>query len=424
MTIPHWLQQDITDDHFAKAKPWLKEFREQHWQAFLQQGLPTRHNENWKYSDTSFLLEQQYVSAKKMDVSQLVDAVNQHRLRSGDALLMVLVNGYFMPELSDIAKLPANVIACSISEALEKHTDSVKAYLAVDKQNYPFANLNAAMFVDGLFLQLQDHCEISSPIHLLSLVASEAGCVAHTRNMIVLGENSHLTLVEEYFSHEDVGYMMNVVTTIHAGKSAKLQHYKIQKESKKAVHIASHFVQQQQHSYVSHVNFSAGAQFARDDVSVQLLAPGAECHTSGFYHLRYANQLIDNHVDIQHAAPHSNSDMLYKGIMENKSRAVFNGRLHVKKDAQKIVAFQANHNLLLSKEAEVYSKPELEIYADDVKCKHGATTGQLDTEALFYLRSRGIAREDAVNMLLRGFSEEIMQRITHEGIRLRVKESI
>ena len=218
--------------------------------------------------------------------------------------------------------------------------------------------------------------------------------------------------------------MMNMMTTIHVAKNAKMQHYKIQQEGRKAVHLASHFVHQQQNSTFSHVNFSSGALFARDDLVVQLLESGAECHTGGFYHLRYDQQFIDNHVVINHVAAHSNSDMLYKGIMENKSRAVFNGRLHVEKNAQKILAYQANHNLLLSKDAEVYSKPELEIYADDVKCKHGATTGQLDEQALFYMRSRGIPRHEALSILLQGFAEEIMQRITHEGIRRRVQEAL
>jgi len=155
-----------------------------------------------------------------------------------------------------------------------------------------------------------------------------------------------------------------------------------------------------------------------------LLEKGAQCQTGGFYHLREANQYIDNHIEINHEAAHSSSDMLYKGIVDNRSRAVFNGRLYVKQDAQKILAHQANHNLLLSTQAEVYSKPELEIYADDVKCKHGATIGQLDQDALFYMCSRGIPYADAVNILLRGFAEEILDRVTHAGMKKRVQEAL
>lgn len=394
--------------------------------AFLTQDLPTRKNEYWKYDDLSFLANQHYATAKKVHAKDLEDVICQHRLRSGDSVLMVLVNGYFMPELSDLTKIREHVIACNMSEALQHHAESVRENMPdnINVQKYPFANLNAANFTDGLFLKIPDNCELNTPIHLLSLIVSDQAFITHPRHMFLLGKNSSITLVEEYFSQENIDYMMNVVTTIHADKNAKLQHYKIQHEGKKAAHFACHFVQQKQNSYYLHVNVSTGAQFARDDVVVQLSEAGAECYTSGFYHLRNDNQSIDNHVDIQHAAPHSNSDMLYKGIMENKSRAIFNGRLHVEKDAQKILAYQANHNLLLSNTAEVYSKPELEIYADDVKCKHGATTGQLDEDALFYLRARGIPKDEALNMLLQAFAEEIMQRVTHEGIRMRVEESL
>ncbi len=152
--------------------------------------------------------------------------------------------------------------------------------------------------------------------------------------------------------------------------------------------------------------------------------PGAACQASGFYHLHRAHQYIDHHVEINHVAPHTNSEMVYKGILDNQSRAVFNGRLFVKKDAQKIVAHQANHNLLLSNRAEIYSKPELEIYADDVKCKHGATTGQLDQDALFYMRARGIGYQEAVNILLQGFADEIIDRVHHKGVKMRVKELV
>jgi Fe-S cluster assembly protein SufD len=320
-----------------------------------------------------------------------------------------------MPELSDLAKLPQDVIACRMEKSLI-HKIEINAY------KHPFANLNAESFTDGLFLKLPENCVLTAPLHILSLTMGDEAFIAHPRNEIYLEQNSQCMILEEHYSLADAAYMVNILTTIHVGKNAKIEHYKIQREGKKATHLASHFVQQQKDSYYSHVNISGGGKAVRDDVIVNLLESGAECHTSGFYHLRNDNQYIDNHIDINHIAPNSNSDMLYKGIVDNKSRAVFNGRVHVAQDAQKILAYQANHNLLLSKEAEVYSKPELEIYADDVKCKHGATTGQLDQDALFYLRSRGIAHNEAIEILLQGFSEEILERVQHIGIRMRVLE--
>ncbi len=218
--------------------------------------------------------------------------------------------------------------------------------------------------------------------------------------------------------------MMNVVTHMNLGKEAQFDYCKIQTESNQAIHVAHTFIQQRQDSKATLTYFSTGGAFARDEVMVKLLEPGADCRTGGFYHLNEDNQYIDYHVDIDHVAPRSQSEMLYKGILDKKSRAVFNGRLYVGKNAQKILAYQANHNLLLSKTAEVYSKPELEIYADDVKCKHAASTGQIDQEALFYLRSRGISHQDALTILLRGFTQDILERITHPGIRMRIEERL
>lgn len=389
------------------------------WQTFVENGLPSRKNENWKYDDIHFLADKKFISAKKINIdNNIEDVLHHHRLRSGDGILLVMVNGYFMRELSDIAKLPQDVIAINIKDAREIQHDTV------DAKKYPFAKLNETEFSDGLFLKIPDDCKITSPIHLLSLSINEDNFIACPRNVIMLGKNSEIIFLEEYFSSTQDSYLMNVVTSIYLEEQSSCHHYKIQCEGKQAAHIANHFVHQQQNSYFSHMNFSCGGKFARDDVVVKLLQPGASCKTSGFYHLHDNQQTIDNHVDIHHQAPLSQSEMLYKGIMENQSRAIFNGRLHVEKDAQKITAYQANHNLLLSKEAEVYSKPELEIYADDVKCKHGATTGQLDEDALFYMRSRGISQDEAQSILLQGFAEEIISRISHEGIRMRVQESL
>lgn len=400
--------------------------REEHmnWEHFVKHQLPTRNDERFKYADFSFLAGKTFSAAQPINADDLIDTVNQHRLRQGNNILLVLVNGYFMPSLSDLHKLPDEVIACSMTKASQQYADAMVANWgkSINIKKHPFAGINAAMCKDGLFLHLPDNCELDASLHVLSIVVDQNEFMTHPWNMLVMGANSKLTLVEEYFSLAKQTYLMNVVTTIVAGKGAHLKHYKIQQEGKGAIHIANTFIQQQQDSRIEFTNFSMGSAFARDDVVALLQEPGANCNTAGFYHLTQDNQYIDHHIDIEHAAPNSNSEMLYKGILENKSRAVFNGSLYVKKDAQKIVAHQANHNLLLSKDAEIYSKPELEIYADDVKCKHGATTGQLDQEALFYMRSRGIPYQDAMSILLQGFAEEIMQRVTHDGVKMRVME--
>jgi Fe-S cluster assembly protein SufD len=440
--IPAWLKTSEYEKAVSQAPSWLLEFRQKHWDAFLKNGLPGPKHEHWKYADLEYLNKQDYqLSTLPDDISHLYDVIHQHRLQKDESILMVFVNGHFVPALSDLAKLPDNVIACNMSQAYRQHADSVADSIKesivgqiisgdaqADKKNqasnHPFASLNAALFVDGLYLEVPQACVLTTPIHLLYLNIGHENFVTHPHNIFILRKASEITLAEEHFSLTDCSYMANIVTSIHLDQDAKLHHCKIQNEGKKAVHIANYFIRQKKSSQFSHLNFSFGSLFARDDVVIKLLEPGADCYTAGFYHLRDSNQYIDNHVDITHAAPHGNSDMLYKGIVDNKSRAVFNGRLLVEQGAQKITAYQANHNLLLSPQAEAYSKPELEIYADDVKCKHGSATGQLDEDALFYLRSRGIPREEAIGILLQGYAQEVLQRITHAGIKMRIEEML
>lgn len=421
VNMPAWLPALAAS---SDQPAWLQEYKQRQWQAFLQCGLPTKQNERWKYTDLSFLANHQFSEAIHAKIDELQDAIHQHRLRRGDSVMLVFVNGYFVPSHSDLSKLPKDVIACHLAEAVRLHPELVREVYtnAIDAKQYPFASLNAAMTTDGLFFYLPDQCELAAPVHVLSLITDQNEFITHPRHIIMLGNYSKLSLVEEHFSHADQTYFVNQATSIVVGKEAKLDYCKIQHEGNRAIHMANTFVQQAQNSSVKITNFSTGAHFARDDVIVKLQEMGADCSSAGFYRLDNDYQYIDNHLDIKHLAPRTNSEMLFKGILDKKSRAVFNGRLAVEKDAQKILAYQANHNLLLSKDAEVYSKPELEIYADDVKCKHGATTGQIDEDALFYLRSRGIDKDRAMNMLLQGFADEIIARIAHPGVQLRVQE--
>jgi Fe-S cluster assembly protein SufD len=261
----------------------------------------------------------------------------------------VFMNGCFKPELSDVAQLPADVIIRAVN--------------------------------NGMYLSLPDNCSVAKPIKLEYRSDGQVESI-DIQHVIELGRNSKLTLVDEYSGNvENIAYTAN--TKI------------IQKEN----------------SSVSLVCLKTGAQSSHDKIHVLLSEKGAECKTAGFYAVQRNNQTADYHVTIEHAAAHTTSDMLFKGTAENKSRAGFIGRVHVHPHAQKIIAHQANHHLLLTRDAEVYSKPELEIYADDVKCKHGSTTGQLDQEALFYLRARGIEEVEAKRMMIAGFADEVLRRV-------------
>lgn len=424
-TLPDWLKQLSPQNVVSKHPAWLSALRETQWQVFCEQGLPTRHYERYKHADFSFLYANEYLVSDDVNIKALSDKIHQHRLQHTDTILLVLVNGRFVSHLSDVAKLPEHVVAISLRDALQTQADSIKPHWLNDKvsTHSPFVNLNAALCDDGLYLYVPDECVIRSPIHLLHLTLTQSTLFTQSKKMVFLGKSSEVVFIEEHFSPSG-SYVTNNVTTIEVNENAKLTYYKLQQESAAAVHVAHTDIQQKKDSCVELLYVGIGAQFARDDVSVYLKEQGSNCKAAGLYQLHRDRQYIDYHIDINHCAPRSQSEMFFKGILENKSKAVFNGRLLVENNASRIEAYQANHNLLLTNEAEVYSKPELEIYADEVKCKHGATTGQLNQDALFYLRARGISEEEAINMLLEGYRREILQRITHEGIKLRIQEAL
>ena len=405
---------------------WLTDFREQQWILFQTIGLPSR-DSRWRQADLSFITRKNRAITKNK-VATLThhfssDVIQKHRL-SAESILLTFINGRFVADLSAQHQLPEGVIACSLREAISHHADLVKHYWpqATTSTQYPFANLNSAIFNDGLFLYIPDFCQLNMPVHLLSLVDAEDDFVTHPQHLIVLGKESKCVLLEEYKSTQ--AYMLNMVTTIHVGENAILEHHKIQQKHSQTAHLSHIFLYQQQYSQTNFINFSLGSLFARDELIAKLDGIGASCKTAGFYRLEQDHQYIDHQVDIEHRAPNTQSEMLYKGILDKQSRAVFNGKLTVAKQAQKISAYQSNHNLLLSNRAEVFSKPELEIYADDVKCKHGATIGQLDQDALFYMRSRGISDEDARHLLLQGFADAIIQQINHAAIKQYIKQRV
>ena len=351
----------------------------------------------------------------------LEESILQHKLLHGESILLVMMNGFFMPEFSEMHKLPEEILVCSMQTALDAHEELIKTcwHKQVDTKKYPLTSLNIATPA-GLFICLPDHFALTMPIHLLSLHLDE-DTIAQPQHIFMLGQQSRLHIVEEYFSLSEQSYKLNVVANILLGKQAELTHDKIQQEGRHATHAAYYFVMQKQESKTKFHHFATGGETSVDHLIVKLQEQGASCETAGLYFLQHDQQQVDYHIDIDHVAIHTESKMLYKGVLKNKSRANFTGRVHVAKQAQKTLAYQANHNLLLSPTAEVYSKPILEIYADDVKCKHGATVGQLDQAALFYLRSRGIEESIATNMLLEGFAQEVLQEITHPGIKQRAE---
>jgi len=415
--LPSWLAIPL-----LPTQEWFIKLRQAAWQAFLATGLPTKQNERWKYADLNFLHNKNYLAIGNSVSKNIQETIAKHRLPIDEAILLVCVNGFFIPELSELDRLPPEMTVCNLTQAISDHSAVLQPLLerTIDATKFPFATLNLAMSVDGIFIHQPKQASLTLPIHILSIADSNQPFIAHPLHCFMLGAD--LTLLESYHHVAEADYLLNSCLQIELTAGVNMKHYKLQQEATKAAHLAHIFVHQAQDTQYQLTNFSSGAQFARDEVVIDLTGRTAQCSTGGFYYLRGENQYIDNHIDILHSAPHTQSEMLYKGIVAAKARAVFNGRLHVKPGSQKILAYQANHNLLLSKLAEVYSKPELEIYADDVKCKHGATTGQVDNEALFYLRARGIDYDTALGMLLSGFADEIIARISMPSLRTRIRE--
>jgi Fe-S cluster assembly protein SufD len=376
---------------------WLQAFQKKQLEKFLLRGYPTKKEEHWKYTT--------------------VAPVEWKEIRSGghaalcppyDAVKLVFINGVFSEELSN---LDDTIFVAPLSQAIDKYDLKSTLTHEFDIQRYPFAAMNNAYMTDGVFLKIPKNNSVTKPIHILFMNTMPTA----VRNIFLIEENAEVSIVEEYTSAENS--FTNALTEIHLENNARVRFHKIQEEHLSATHVANIFIQQQQDSCAELFFLSKGAKLEREDVHINLSARGAECHLLGLYALMHDNQHVDHHLAVEHLAEQGTSSMLYKGILDKKSRAVFNGKVYVHPHAQHTHSYQANHNVLLSKDAEINTKPELEIYADDVKCTHGATVGQVDTEALFYLCSRGIDKDTALRILLEAFADEVLSKISHKQIR-------
>jgi Fe-S cluster assembly protein SufD len=335
---------------------------------------------------------------------------------------LVCVNGYFSPELSFLEKLPRQVKAGSLRDALSRERDLVAPHLGryATYGDHPFVALNTAFMKDGVFVWVPKGMIVEKPIHLVFLATGNDGpALSQPRNLIVLEESSEATILESYLGLED-NYFTNGVTEIALAENTVLDHTKIERESKGAFHIASLQVQQGRNArFFSHV-VSTGGALVRNEVNTVLGGEGGECSLDGLFVVG-AKQHVDNRTRIDHVRPHGSSRELYKGVLGGAARGIFNGKIYVHKNAAKTDAKQTNNNLLLSKNASVDTKPQLEIYNNDVKCTHGSTIGQIDAQALFYLRSRGLAPAEAQRLLTFAFASEVIGRIKLERLRLQLE---
>jgi Fe-S cluster assembly protein SufD len=323
--------------------------------------------------------------------------------------------------------LPSGVVVCGLAEAIQKLPRLVEPHLArhADYSKQPFTALNTAFLRDGAFVYVPPGVVVEEPLFLRfhADASGEAPRVWHRRCLVVLGDHSRLTLVESYNGLPGVTYFTNAVTEIVVGAGAVVDHYKVKREGDRAFHQATMQVQIGRAANFSSHAVTQGGQWVRNEINAVFEGEGAECTLNGLYQAS-GNQLVDNHTFIDHAYPHCASHELYKGILDGKARGVFNGKIYVRQDAQKTDAKQTNQTLLLSDDATINTKPQLEIYADDVKCTHGATVGQLDAESIFYLRTRGVGLAEARSLLTYAFANDIVGRIKVPSVRAELERSL
>lgn len=410
---------------------WMNNLKSDAWACFSALGFPTLKNEEWKYTNVEAIsrlpfdfssIHASTLRQTQGSVRMLGQILSPSKNQLGARL--VFVNGMYSKELSQTENLPSGIRVGSIAEFIQKEPDLIQQHLSKysSYQKQAFVALNTAFISEGAFIFIPQGVVLENPIEVLYVSESEEMFVAQPRNLIIAEKSSQASIVEHYIGKDSI-YFMNAVTEIHAADSAVIEHIKVQEESEKAYHVFSLGVQQERQSHVTSYSISLGAALSRHDLNSVLNAEGSECVMNGLY-LTFGSQHVDHHTVIDHAQPHCMSQELYKGILADRSRGVFNGKVIVRPHAIKTNSSQSNKNLLLSDEAEIDTEPLLEIFNNDVKCSHGATTGHLDPKQIFYLRSRGISEDFARSMLTYAFAGEVIDKLKIPSLRGRLQQNI
>ena len=401
--------------------PWLQSIRKAAITRFGELGLPGKRNEDWKYTSLTPLTKIPFKLAKELpSVSETL--INEYAI--ADSHQLVFVNGVYCPELSRVEDVPEGVVIADLATAVSKHSELVEPHLARYAQHDELAltALNTAFIKDGTFIHVPTNGVVEKPIHIIHVnVTTDEPTMCFPRHLIVAERSSQVT--ESYVGKSDQQSLTNSVVELVADANARVDHYKVVRESDSAFHIANLQVKQQRDSNVFSHYFALGGGLIRNESRTLFAGENAECTFNGLY-MGHGKQHIDNHTVIDHAVPHCNSYELYKGLLDDKSHGVFNGKIFVRIDAQKTDAKQTNQCILLSDDAVIDTKPQLEIFADDVKCTHGATIGQLDEKALFYLRARGIKLEQARRLLIYAFANDVVERVAVEPVRQQLQDTL
>ncbi len=402
----------------GESKSELHALRKQAMQKFAGMGFPSSHDEEWRFTNVLPIAKMEFTPVFEYSGKGLRQAdIDKFTFGGLHCTRLVFINGHLADEFSTHDPQPGVTIA-GLRSAINSHSELVNRHLAkyVKIGENAFTALSTAFIHDGAFVHVAKNTEITNPIHLLFIVTGDQKVAVSPRNLIVAEPGSKASIVESYVSLASAPYLTNAVTEFVVDENATIEHDKLQDESLDSYHIGTIHFQQSRNSNVVSNAINLGAAIARNNITAVLNGEGIESTLNGLS-LATGTQHVDNHTAIDHAKPHCASHELYKSILDGKSKGVFNGKIFVRKDAQKTDAKQTNKTLLLSDEATVNTKPQLEIFADDVKCTHGATVGHLDEEQKFYLRSRGVGEEEANDLLTFAFASDVINRVHIDALR-------
>ena len=421
-----------TFDAFVKATgdsepPWVRKLRTTALGHFQKTGFPTPKVEDWKHTNVAPIVRAPFAFDPLAEAPRIPgDLIEAYTFGVLKCSQLVFVNGHFAPKLSYLRWLPEGVRVGSLHEILHFDPRALEPELGTvaTVERHPFAALNTAFLQDGAFIHIPRGRVVEEPIHVLYVsVSQEPAAVSYPRNLVVLEDESQATLIESYVGLDKGPYFTNAVTEVRVGSAANLDHYKMQRESEASVHVSNTAVVQGRGSTVTSSSFNLGGGTVRNDIRTLFREEGGSLALTGLYLLHDA-QHCDNHTFIDHMKPNCTSVETFKGILDARSRGIFYGKILVRKDAQKTNARQTNKNLLLSQEAFADSTPGLEILADDVKANHGSTVGQLDENAIFYLRSRGIDEDAARTLLTYAFASEVINQVKVASMRIKLDQLV
>ena len=395
----------------------LHKLRKQAIAKFAGLDFPDLHQEDWRFTDISPILKYNFNYADKNNLP-LKSEISKFLFERMASHTIVFVNGFYSPAFSTLLPLPNGAVIGSLAGSMMQSDHGAEEYFSkhAASDTNVFTVLNTAFVTDGAYVRIPESVIIEKPIHLVFISHGDGKFISQPRNLIIAGRNSQAKIIEHYIGTDNHIYFTNAVTEIYLDENSNVETVKIQSESTKSYHIATTEVSLESNSNYESQAISLGASIYRHNLNVILKGEGGNATLEGLY-LTSGEQLSDTHSLIDHTAPHCTSHEHYKGILDGKSRGVFNGRIMVRKGAQQTNSYQENRNIILSNEAKVDTKPQLEIFADDVKCSHGATVGQLNDEAIFYLRSRGIGEELAKLILIHAFANDVLQNIKIDEVR-------